>query len=1397
MSVKSLQDYTYYAKYARWNPETKRRETWEEAWDRVMSMHKSKFPQLSEELDWVSTLGKKKIVLGSQRILQFGGDGVIKHNARAYNCFHKETQFITNTGVMSFDECYNGQEVTVLTHQNRWKKAVVKYYGKQKLNKITFSLGSHKSVVRATPNHRWILAKGEETCNIQVGDKIFSPPTTLNIFSWEEATPFEKLYWCYGYVYGDGTLVKNDNGEYKTSMVRLCDHDRKYKNRFEEMGFKTSSSLSLKGDFMAYTGSYQKTLPDINIDSIEMIRAFVRGYLDADGEKNRSGSEKLYNSIQSSNEDGIEFIKRIFPLVGAYILKEVDLTGQETNFGIRPKTSLFYLKDNFSSKYNPNYKVSEITPDNEEDVWCLEVEDDHSFIMPNGIVTGNCSALHMNRTEAFQQIMYLLLCGTGVGFSVQKHHISQLPQVKKPTGELIEYTIDDSIEGWSDSIGVLISSYMKGNCHPDYNNKRIDFNYSLIRPKGAKLSTSSGKAPGPEPLIKAHLKIKEILNKSSQLKSIEVYDIVMHIADSVLSGGVRRSATSCIFSPDDEDMIKAKTGNWFYENPQRGRSNNSAILIRNKTSKEEFEKFVQYIKQYGEPGFVFADDLEQIFNPCTIGSTLLSTDKGLYTIKELYESQEQLKVAYDTRFENNNYTNNNWGVKLQNSSPVKLTKKNAEVFRLKTKCGYEICTTEYHEFITKNGKVQLKDLKIGDKIPVQSDVGFFGDKGTYEEGLLIGLVTGDGFISNDNKMTFEIWEDDYELKDKIEELFNKFLSINNGRREYDNVKWTHQNHSGTKTKQRIASKRVLNHFKEKFNITKNSDIKDRVPTVFFQCSKDFIRGYLQGLIITDRTFNRSGHKKNHSSNISLAQSNYKFLQDVQILFSMFGIQTAIYKLHGKRKCKFRANEKEYLCKPSWRLFITKSHFKRFIEHIDLFGRKGIQIKQEVENFPKTYQIKKYWSKIESIEKIDNEDVFCLTSDNHTVIMNGIPIGQCFEISLYPISTYGESGVQFCNLCEINGKKIKTKEQWKEAVKAAAILGTVQAAYADFPYLGKATEDITRDEALLGISMTGIMDSPEILLDQELQKEMAKYAIEINKEIAQKIGINPAARVTTIKPAGSTSCVLGTSSGIHPHHAKRYIRRVQANKMEDVAQHFIKQNPIAVEQSVWSANDTDWVISFCIEVPDGSKTKNQMPALQLLENIKNTQQNWIKYGTNIERCKKDYLIHNVSNTVTVKDNEWDDVIDYIYKNRKYFAAVSLLPDTGDKDYPQAPFTAVYTPQQMVKEYGDGVLFCSGLIDSANKLWKNLWFACDTLLGLKQPENKEQEDWVQAAIKFSNKYFDNNPKKLTYCIKDVYNWKLWLDLNREYKTVDYSSLIEETDNTNPLLESACSGGKCEII
>ena len=495
-------------------------------------------------------------------------------------------------------------------------------------------------------------------------------------------------------------------------------------------------------------------------------------------------------------------------------------------------------------------------------------------ISPNRVY--NCAYLPIDHVDSFHEVMFLLLGGTGVGYSVQKHHVNKLPPINKPYEKRRRrFLIGDSIEGWADAIKVLMKSYMG-----DRRSSRISFDYSDIRPKGAQLVTSGGKAPGPQPLKECLVKLKGILQAKEdgdQLTTVEVHDIVCHIADAVLAGGIRRAALISLFSADDHEMIACKSGNWWETNPQRGRANNSAVLMRHKITKDYFMKLWKRVELSGagEPGIYFNNDKDWGTNPCC------------------------------------------------------------------------------------------------------------------------------------------------------------------------------------------------------------------------------------------------------------------------------------------------------------------------------------------------------------------------------------------EIALRPY--------QFCNLCEVNASDIQSQEDLNERVKAAAFIGTLQAGYTDFHYLREIWQETTEKDALIGVSMTGIGSGTVLGYDMGKAAQVVKRE---NTRVAKLIGINKAARCTTVKPAGTTSLALGTSSGIHAWHNDYYVRRIRVGKNESMYKYLIENHPLLIEDEYFRPHDTA-VISIPQKAPEGSILRTESP-FQLLERIKKVATEWVTPGH-----RKGSNTHNVSATVSLKPEEWDDAGEWMWNNREHYNGLSVLPYDGGT-YTQAPF-----------------------------------------------------------------------------------------------------------------------------
>ena len=642
----------------------------------------------------------------------------------------------------------------------------------------------------------------------------------------------------------------------------------------------------------------------------------------------------------------------------------------------------------------------------------------------------NCTSSYADRPSFFGEIFYILLCGAGAGFSVQEHHIARLPKITARSKPAKTHVVTDDIEGWATAVDILMSSYfVDGGKYPDYAGRRVYFDLSNIRPKGSKIS-GGFKAPGPDGLRRALDKIEHLLQdividlkESIALRPINVYDICMHTADAVLSGGVRRSATICLFSPDDEEMMSAKTGNWFVDNPQRGRSNNSAVIVRDTTTAEQFGKIMTNVKEFGEPGFVFVESTEHTTNPCV------------------------------------------------------------------------------------------------------------------------------------------------------------------------------------------------------------------------------------------------------------------------------------------------------------------------------------------------------------------------------------------EIGMFP-QIDGQSGWQGCNLTEINGGKCVTKEDFFLACRAGAILGTLQAGYTNFKFLPDTTKDIFDREALLGVSITGWMNNPDILFDAKILEEGASIVRQVNREVAEVIGINAAARTTCVKPSGNASVLLQTASGIHAEHSSMYIRNVQMNKESEVTQAIQKTNPHMVEESVWSSGGTDVVVSFPILPKEGSMLKDELIGVDHLELVKKAQEHWVNAGTNEELCADKGIRHNVSNTIIVKD--WDEVEDYVFKNRRSFAGISFLSSMGDKDFNQAPNTGVIDANTMVDKYGTAAIFASGLVVDALNAFDNLWNACSTAQGMGEDLSVEstqtalKKDWIRRFNNFANNYLDGNLKETEYCLKDSYLLHKWNKINANFRDISWEHDLTEKKYTDvdTLGAAACAGGACEI-
>lgn len=407
-----------------------------------------------------------------------------------------------------------------------------------------------------------------------------------------------------------------------------------------------------------------------------------------------------------------------------------------------------------------------------------------------------------------------------------------------------------------------------------------------------------------------------------------------------------------------------------------------------------------------------------------------------------------------------------------------------------------------------------------------------------------------------------------------------------------------------------------------------------------------------------------------------------------------------------------------------------------------------------------------------------------------------------DIEHYVRNNKHKFGIQGCNLNEINAEKCTTKEKFFKACKDAAVLGTLQAGYTNFPYLGEVSQKIFEREALLGVSITGWMNNPS-LFDADLLKEGAEIVKRVNKEVADIIEINQAARTTCVKPSGNASVVLGTASGIHPEHSEKYFRIMQLNKESNTAKWLTDNMPFLLEESVWSTTKSDYVVFVPVENPKKGLFKKDMKGIKHLELIKLVQQNWVNAGTNPERCVYNPINHNTSCTVIIDDK--DTIVDYIWDNKEDFTAVSFMSDYGDKDFNQAPFTSVLNLEELVSEYGKGSVLASGLVvDGLHYFDNNLWLACDTLIeGLPVTGTREQvllkKYWLDRAKKFAKNYYKGDIRRMVYCLKDIHLFHKWETITRQFKEVDFGEILDKPQfkDISDYGAMSCAGGSCEIV
>lgn len=817
-------------------------------------------------------------------------------------------------------------------------------------------------------------------------------------------------------------------------------------------------------------------------------------------------------------------------------------------------------------------------------------------VSPNRIF--NCAYLPVDHPDAFSETMFLLLGGTGCGYSVQRHHVKNLPPVVGPLKKKKRFLVGDSIEGWADAVKVIVESYFYGKATPV-------FDFSDIRPKGAALVTSGGKAPGPQPLKDCVHNIKKVFDtvleergRGTQLKPIEVHDIQCYIADAVLAGGIRRAALISLFSMDDNEMLTSKHGSWWETAPHRGRANNSAVILRHKVLKSDFDSLWDKVVSSGsgEPGVYLSNDKDWGTNPCCFtGNMKLLTNEGYKHFSELeglefHAINKNGQVVPSTVWSN--------GVK--------------DIVEVKTASGDVIRCTPDHRFLTSDGEETVAANLKGKRLTK-----FYSKPSIFNnEFVRLGFIQGDGVtgrLTSNAHLGCEINIGNNDMD--IHDLFG--IEKQDGKRTY-----------------------YVRGYNEKLTDIGVSplDLPNRtMPTDYSNMSPFDKRSFLRGMYSANGSVIK-GHRVAYKTTCKdLANQLVQALSEFEI---------SSYVTTNKAK-KVKFSNGEYECRESYDVNIsTLDSVIKFAEKIGFVHGYKTEALDDLILTKSPYVV--------SVKSAGEEEVFDFTldDDTHWGIVEGVVAHNC-EIALRPY--------QFCNLCELNASDVDSQQELNERAKAAAFIGTLQASYTDFHYLRDVWKETTEKDALIGVGMTGIGSGKVLEFDLS---EAANEVKNENARVANLLGINLAARTTTVKPSGTSSMVLGTSSGIHAWHNDYYVRRIRVGKDESIYSYLHNNHPELVEDEYFRP-DQQAVIEIPQKAPKDSILRHESP-IDLLNRVGRFNSEWVRAGH-----RGGQNAHNVSCTISVKDDEWELVGEWMWKNRNNFNGISVLPYDGGT-YIQAPF-----------------------------------------------------------------------------------------------------------------------------
>jgi ribonucleotide reductase alpha subunit len=838
----------------------------------------------------------------------------------------------------------------------------------------------------------------------------------------------------------------------------------------------------------------------------------------------------------------------------------------------------------------------------------------------------NCAFIGVDSFRSFDEAAYILLNGTGVGFSVEKQFMQKLPEIAEDFYDTeTTIVVHDSKLGWAKAYKELIALLSQGQI-PSWDT-------SLVRPAGARLKTFGGRASGPIPLIELFEFTIDIFKNAAgrKLKSIEAHDIMCKIGDVVVVGGVRRAALISFSDLDDYEMAKAKSGQWWEDNPQRALANNTAVY-------KGLPNVAQFLREWrnlyesksGERGMTSVDAMKSHFNkferrdwnenirsnPCLSYDTKLLTSEGLQEIGELADSggifdiyngkgEFVPSIAWETGVKKV-YT-----VSFSNGLSIDLTDNHIIEVMAKKSGSYKI-----------SAEVAVKDLEVGMRVlPMVAQRAW--PEGTSVE-LNQALAAGLFFAAGREGSAGEVDEKSVFIKTNELEVID-FLS-----EHYRDIFY-------------FTGKTCVVVTEDFLNLgVELSPFDFGLPKSVFTWKEESVRAFLKGL------YSISGLVYYQNDRIMLRTTGKKLVEEVQILLSALGFSSYIIT---NRPTDTEWANGTFKSKESYDLSISGSlQYRKFQKEIGFLNhRKSVDCVGTSE----VYNIKTVL--VTSVEYKDIEPVYDFKEEvTHWGWANGLKVHNCHEIFL--------NSNQFCNLTEVVVAPEDDEESIKEKIRIATIMGTWQSTLTDFKYLRKIWKDNTEKERLLGVSMTGIFGNPMLYTVSDKTKDLLSslrdFAVKVNEEHSLRLKINPSAAVTCVKPSGTTSQLSMTSSGIHPWYSKFYIRRVRGDNKDPLTS-MLKDFGIPWEPESLHPENT-CVFSFPVAAPKDAVVQKDLSAIEHLEIWKMFRDNWTE--------------HNPSVTISIKEDEWLSVGSWVFENFNSIGGVSFLP-SSNHTYKQAPYEEI--------------------------------------------------------------------------------------------------------------------------